>query len=255
VEAVVIVARLVHEGRPRWVRVEGDRYRLLSSPTPWSDPAIEATAHPFDPARLLEPAVPVKILAAGLNYTDHAAEMGMSRPQDPVIFMKPVSALLPPGGTIVRPRASTRVDYEAELAVVLRDRLRDASVEEAQAAIWGYTCCNDVTARDLQKRDGQWTRAKGFDTFCPLGPWLVTDFVEKGQEILCLVNGEVRQRSRLSNMMWRTAELLAFISGVMPLEPLDVVTTGTPAGIGPLAAGDEVVVSIEGIGELRNKVR
>ncbi len=250
----MIVARLMHEGRPRWAVLKGKAYHLLSSPEPWADSAVEAERFPFDPAKLLAPALPRKILAAGLNYTDHAAEMKMKRPEEPVLFMKPVSALLPPGGTIVRPPVSSRVDYEAELAVVLRRRIKDASAEDARAAIWGYTCCNDVTARDLQARDGQWTRAKGFDTFCPLGPWLVTDFEAKDQEIRCLVNGEVRQSSRLSNMMWSAAELLSFISGIMPLEPLDVVTTGTPAGIGPLKPGDEVVVSIGGIGELKNRV-
>jgi 2-keto-4-pentenoate hydratase/2-oxohepta-3-ene-1,7-dioic acid hydratase in catechol pathway len=175
--------------------------------------------------------------------------------KEPVLFLKPSSALLDPEGAILYPEASKRVDYEAELAVVLKSRLKDASPEEALKAVWGFTCCNDVTARDLQKTDGQWTRAKGFDSFCPLGPWLVTDFVEKDQKILCRVNGEVKQSAKVSQRIWNTAHLLSFVSKVMTLEPLDVLTTGTPSGIGPIQPGDVVEVEVEGIGVLKNKVQ
>jgi 2-keto-4-pentenoate hydratase/2-oxohepta-3-ene-1,7-dioic acid hydratase in catechol pathway len=256
VEVELIIARLIHGEQPRWVAIEeSETYRLFSSERPWERPDMEETRHRLNNASMLEPAVPTKILAVGLNYTDHAAEMKMQRPEDPVLFMKPVSSLLPPGGVIIRPANSIRVDHEAELAVVMKKRVRNASSAEAKEAIWGYTCCNDVTARDLQTKDGQWTRAKGFDTFCPLGPWLVTDFEEKDQEIICRVNGVVKQSSRLSCMMWKASELVSFISRIMPLEPLDVVITGTPAGIGPLTSGDSVEVFIEGIGGLVNRVR
>jgi 2-keto-4-pentenoate hydratase/2-oxohepta-3-ene-1,7-dioic acid hydratase in catechol pathway len=146
------------------------------------------------------------------------------------------------------------VDYETELAVVLKSRLRNAEPEEALQAVWGFTCCNDVTARELQKVDGQWARAKGFDTFCPLGPWLVTDFKEGNQRILSRVNGEVKQDSKISMRIWNTVQLLSFASKVMTLEPMDVFTTGTPSGIGPVKPGDVVEVEVEGIGILRNTV-
>ena len=146
------------------------------------------------------------------------------------------------------------MDYETELAVVLKKRLKNATPAQALEAVWGFTCCNDVTARDLQKVDGQWTRAKGFDGFCPLGPWLVTDFVEGNQRISTRVNGELKQDSKISMRIWNTAQLLSFTSQIMTLEPLDVLTTGTPSGIGPVQAGDVVEVEVEGIGILRNEV-
>ena len=191
-------------------------------------------------------------MAVGLNYRDHIQEMKHEDHKDPVLFLKPPSALLNPEGKILYPPSSSRVDYEAELAVVLKSRLRNATSQEALKAVWGFTCCNDVTARDLQKVDGQWTRAKGFDGFCPLGPWLETDFKEKNQKITARVNGEVKQSSKISQRTWNTAELLSFASQVMTLEPLDVLTTGTPSGIGPMEKGDVVEVEVEGIGILRN---
>jgi 2-keto-4-pentenoate hydratase/2-oxohepta-3-ene-1,7-dioic acid hydratase in catechol pathway len=197
---------------------------------------------------------PGKVICIGLNYRDHAEESGMAIPQSPLIFSKFSSCVTGPGEDIILPAASSQVDYEAELAVVLKSRLKNATPEEALKAVWGFTCCNDVTARDLQKTDGQWTRAKGFDTFCPLGPWLVTDFVEKNQKITCRLNGEVKQSAAISDRMRNTAELLSFVSKVMTLEPLDVLTTGTPAGIGPMKVGDVAEVEIEGIGVLRNQV-
>jgi 2-keto-4-pentenoate hydratase/2-oxohepta-3-ene-1,7-dioic acid hydratase in catechol pathway len=194
-------------------------------------------------------------VAVGLNYAEHLSEMGETAIHtEPILFLKPPSALLAPGGAIVLPPESERVDHETELAVVLKARLRNATVEEAHKAIWGFTCCNDVTARDLQKKDGQWTRAKGFDTFCPVGPWIDTEFTETDQAILCRVNGEERQRSTLAHRTWDSAKLLSFASHVMTLEPHDILTTGTPGGIGPLHAGDVVEIEVEGLGVLSNKV-
>lgn len=251
------IARLLHNNKPRWAMLleSGNTYRLFETDEPWKEQVFDAKSHPLRAENLLAPALPTKIVAVGLNYHDHIQEMKHEEHKDPVLFLKPVSALLNPEGSILYPSSSTRVDYEAELAVVLKDRLKDATPEEALKAVWGFTCCNDVTARDLQKTDGQWTRAKGFDSFCPLGPWLVTDFVEKDQRIQCRVNGEVKQSAKVSQRIWGTAELLSFVSKVMALEPLDVLTTGTPSGIGPVKPGDIVEVEVDGIGILRNGVK
>jgi 2-keto-4-pentenoate hydratase/2-oxohepta-3-ene-1,7-dioic acid hydratase in catechol pathway len=222
----------------------GDLYRLPAD--------VDARPHRLDPTRLLAPVQPSKIVAVGLNYRDHVKEMGHEAPTEPVLFLKPPSAVIGPGDPIRLPRQSGRVDHEAELAVVLKGRLKDATRESAKAAIWGATCLNDVTARDLQKKDGQWARAKGFDTFCPVGPWIDTEFQEADQAILCRVNGEVRQKSSLGQRLWDTLDLLVFASAVMTLEPGDVLSTGTPGGIGPLKPDDQVEVEIEGLGALRN---
>jgi 2-keto-4-pentenoate hydratase/2-oxohepta-3-ene-1,7-dioic acid hydratase in catechol pathway len=250
------IARLNHGGQPRWAELseQGESYRLFLSAEPWNDSTLDNEKQAFNIDDLLAPALPGKIVAVGLNYREHIREMESKGTQDPVLFLKPPTALLHPGGVILYPPSSKQVDYEAELAVVLKKRLKNASPEEARKAVWGYTCCNDVTARDLQKTDGQWTRAKGFDTFCPLGPWLVTDLVEAEQKITCRLNGEVKQESRISERIWNSAELLSFASKVMTLEPLDVLTTGTPSGIGPMKPGDTVEVEVEGIGILQNVV-
>ncbi len=232
----------------------GDTYRVYESNEPWADTTLDSKSYPLRSSQLLAPAIPTKILAVGLNYLDHIQEMKHEEHKDPVLFLKPPSSLLNPEGKILYPPSSTRVDYEAELAVVLKSRLRNASPAEALKAVWGFTCCNDVTARDLQTTDGQWTRAKGFDSFCPLGPWLVTDLKEGKQRITAKVNGELRQNSTLDKRIRDTASLLSFASQVMTLEPLDVLTTGTPSGIGPMKPGDKVEVEVEGIGILRNVV-
>jgi len=229
-------------------------YRYFESEEPWNDPTLDSKSYSLKPNQLLAPALPTKVVAVGLNYNDHIKEMKHEEHKEPVLFLKPASSLLAPEANIVCPKRSERVDYEAELAVVLKSRLKNATPKEALAAVWGYTCCNDVTARDLQKVDGQWTRAKGFDTFCPLGPYLVTDFPEKDQRIICRVNGEVKQSSKISMRIWNTAELLSFVSHVMTLEPMDVLTTGTPSGVGPVKPGDSVEVEVEGIGILKNGV-
>jgi len=204
--------------------------------------------------QLLAPCTPSKIVAVGLNYADHAAETENPVPAEPLLFLKPPSAVIGPAEAIVRPPISQRVDFEAELAVVIGRRARNIPVEKALDFVLGYTCGNDVTARDLQHKDGQWTRSKGFDTFCPLGPWIVTDLDPNDLAVESRINGQVRQRSRTHNLILPVAELLYHITQVMTLEPGDVVMTGTPAGIGALQPGDRVEVEIQNIGVLENHV-
>lgn len=202
----------------------------------------------------LAPCRPTKIVAVGLNCRSHAAESGHDVPPEPLLFFKPPSAVVGPLEPIVYPLLSRQVDYEGELAVVIGQRARNVSPEKAHDFILGCTCGNDVTARDLQRRDDQWTRAKGFDTFCPLGPCIVTDLDAGHLAIQTRVNGEIRQSATTADMIFSVAELIATISQVMTLEPGDVVLTGTPAGVGPLQPGDVVEVEIKGIGTLRNPV-
>jgi 2-keto-4-pentenoate hydratase/2-oxohepta-3-ene-1,7-dioic acid hydratase in catechol pathway len=205
--------------------------------------------------RLLAPVIPrSKVVCVGKNYADHAAEMGSDVPKEPVIFLKPNTSVIGPNDTIQWPRMSERVDFEGELAVVISRICKDVPAEKVNDVIFGYTVANDVTARDLQKVDGQWNRAKGFDTFCPLGPWIETEFIPGSQKIITTLNGEVKQSEPLSSMNFKIPEIIQFISSVMTLLPGDVILTGTPAGIGPMPAGAEITVLIEGIGSLSNKV-
>lgn len=234
--------------------VTGDRVRRLES-GPWEPLRLGVDVAAVDEVELLAPCCPSKIVAVGRNYAAHAAEHDAEVPVEPLIFLKPPSAVIGPGAAIVYPaHLSECVDHEAELAVVIGRRTRYVRREEAFDFVQGYTCANDVTARDLQQRDGQWTRSKGFDTFCPLGPWIVTDLDVADLAIRCLVNGEVRQQSRTSLMLFPVDELIAYVSAVMTLEPGDVILTGTPAGVSPLQLGDQVTVEIEGIGSLTNEV-
>ncbi|MGE5190140.1 MAG: fumarylacetoacetate hydrolase family protein [Gemmatimonadota bacterium] len=207
-----------------------------------------------DDVRVLAPVTPSKIVAVGLNYRDHAAEMGKKIPEEPLLFLKAPSALNDPGGDIVYPRASKRVDCEAELAVVIGRKAKDVKAKDARAAILGYTCINDVTARDLQARDGLYARAKGFDTFAPLGPWIETDLDPSALAVRCLVNGRVRQDGNTREMAATVPELVEFVSHIMTLYPGDVIATGTPPGVGPVQVGDEVRIEVEGIGALTNRV-
>lgn len=204
---------------------------------------------------LVAPVNPSKIVAVGLNYKDHAKELGMDIPEEPIIFMKPTTAIIGPEESIIYPPASKQVDYEAELAVVIKDKIRGITADQAESHIEGYTCLNDVTARDLQKKDKQWTRAKSFDTFCPIGPWIETDLDPRDVRICSYLNGELKQDSRTSDLIFSVPELVAFISGIMTLFPGDVIATGTPSGIGPMSDGDNVVIEIEGIGKLSNNVK
>jgi 2-keto-4-pentenoate hydratase/2-oxohepta-3-ene-1,7-dioic acid hydratase in catechol pathway len=190
----------------------------------------------------------------GKNYADHAAEMDSEVPSEPIIFMKPNTSVIGPSETIVWPRMSQRVDYEAELAIVISRICKEVPAEKAKDVIYGYTLANDVTARDLQKIDGQWTRAKGFDTFCPLGPWIETEFAPDTQKITATLNGEIKQSSVLSEMIFKVPQIIEFVTNVMTLLPGDVILTGTPAGIGPMPAGSSISISIDGLGTLTNKV-
>jgi 2-keto-4-pentenoate hydratase/2-oxohepta-3-ene-1,7-dioic acid hydratase in catechol pathway len=243
--------RFVHQGRPVWGRRLDGQLEVLAA-APWA--GLQATGErvALEGIERLAPAEPSKILCVGLNYKDHAAEMGHPLPEEPVLFMKPATALLDPGKAIRLPRSSQRVDYEAELAFVIGKKTGPGL--SVDGALFGFSCANDVTARDLQKKDGQWTRAKGFDTFCPLGPSLWTGVDAADLAISCHVNGQTKQQSRTSQLIFSTQRILAFVAVIMTLLPGDVVLTGTPSGIGPLAAGEQVEVRIEGLGSLINPV-
>jgi 2-keto-4-pentenoate hydratase/2-oxohepta-3-ene-1,7-dioic acid hydratase in catechol pathway len=219
------------------------------------DLKLTGTRFALDEVRLLAPILPSKVVCVGQNYADHIDEMGAQRPPEPIIFLKPSTAVCGPGDPIRRPtRISDRVDYEGELAVVIGRLCSDVPADRAGDVIFGYTCANDVTARDLQTRDGQWTRAKGFDTFCPLGPWIETGVDPVSLSLTTSLNDEVKQRSNTSHLLHDVPALVAFVSKVMTLIPGDVLLTGTPAGVGPMDNGDEVAVTIEGIGTLSNPV-
>lgn len=209
---------------------------------------------PVGQVTLLPPVQPSKIVCVGRNYAAHAAEHAAAVPTEPMLFLKPPSALIGPGEPIEIPADAGRVDHEAELVIVIGKRARHVSEAAALGVVLGYTCADDVSARDYQKKDGQWGRAKGFDTFCPLGPWINTALDPSDLAVGCTVNGETRQDSRTSLMVFSVSVLIAFISRVMTLEPGDIILTGTPEGVSALADGDRVRVSVEGIGVLENPV-
>jgi 2-keto-4-pentenoate hydratase/2-oxohepta-3-ene-1,7-dioic acid hydratase in catechol pathway len=217
-------------------------------------PNPEGEGHALDQLKLLPPVQPSKIICVGRNYAEHAAELGNEVPPEPLIFLKPPSSLIGPDDPIVYPSISQRVDHEGELAVVIGRRARNLTEENALAVVYGYTLANDVTARDLQRSDGQWTRGKGFDTFCPVGPWVDTAFDPANRQVRCLVGGEVRQDGNTALMIYSLPRVLAHVSRFMTLEPGDLLLTGTPAGVGPLRPGDVVTVEIEGLGQLSNRV-
>ena len=202
----------------------------------------------------LPPCIPSKIIAVGLNYFDHANELQMKIPDEPLIFMKPPSALIAHNDNIIYPKMSNQLDYEAELAVIIKNRIKDIEPEDVLVNILGYTCFNDVTARDLQKKDEQWTRAKSFDTFAPVGPFISTELNPDNLEIRLYKNGQLMQDSSTSNMIFKVDKIVSYISKIMTLFPGDIIATGTPPGVGQLKAGDIVEVEIEGIGVLKNKV-
>ncbi len=210
--------------------------------------------HPLPGVRLLAPVRPSKIVAVGLNYRDHAREMGKKVPEEPLLFLKAPSALNHPGADVVYPPQSARVDFEAELAVVIGRIARNVKARDASGVILGYTCLNDVTARDLQAKDGLYARAKGFDTFAPLGPWIETEIEPDALPVRCLVNGEVRQDGNTREMIASPFDLVEFVSHIMTLFPGDVIATGTPPGVGPVRVGDVMTVEVGGIGELVNRV-
>jgi 2-keto-4-pentenoate hydratase/2-oxohepta-3-ene-1,7-dioic acid hydratase in catechol pathway len=210
---------------------------------------------PWSHVTLLAPVLPTKVMCIGKNYQDHADEMGGEVPDEPLVFMKPATAVVGPNANVVHPRISGEVHHEAELAVVISRPARHIKAEDASMYIFGYTAANDVTARDLQARDGQWTRAKGFDTFCPLGPAIETELDPLERlAVICRVNGEVRQAGFTSDMVFGVAELLAFVSAFTTLLPGDVILTGTPSGVGKVEPGDVMEVEVDGIGNLTNRV-
>lgn len=209
---------------------------------------------PLDKIRLLPPVLPGKIIGVGRNYAAHAKEHGAEVPEYPILFLKPPSCLIGPGETILLPPQSQQVEHEAELVVVIGRRGRWIPPEEALRYVFGYTAGNDVTARDLQRQDGQWTRAKGFDTFGVIGPWIETELDPADLMVTCHVNGELRQMASTRDMVFNVSQLIAFASSIMTLEPGDLIFTGTPSGVGPLKPGDTVEVNVEGIGILQNPV-
>ncbi|HMC70932.1 MAG TPA: fumarylacetoacetate hydrolase family protein, partial [Mycobacteriales bacterium] len=239
----------------------------LVEQTPSGPEVAFMDGHPFGPisltgvraaladVRLLAPVLPSKVVAIGKNYADHATEMGGDVPEQPLVFLKPSTSVVGSGDVVAYPPSSSRVDYEGELAVVIGRLCRDVPESRAAEVVFGYTCANDVTARDQQATDGQWSRAKGYDSFCPLGPWIETDISPDDLRVTTTLNGEVKQDGRTAQIVHKIPALITYITSCMTLLPGDVILTGTPAGVGPMEIGDEVAVEIEGIGRLVNTVK
>jgi len=237
----------------KWGVIEASSIREMEG-DPFGHFHLTSKAKKLGEVRLHAPCIPSKIVALGLNYRDHAEEVKMPIPEKPLLFIKPSTSIIGPGDPIIYPKMSKKVDYEAELAVIIGKKAKAVPEEKAGEYILGYTCFNDVTARDLQPKDGQWTLSKGFDTFSPIGPWIVTDIDPRHLEIATFLNGERRQYSNTRNLIFGPHYLVSFISHVMTLLPGDVIATGTPSGIGRMAVGDQVDVVIEGIGTLSNTI-
>ena len=258
------IARYVHDGEVAFGVVEaGDRGPDGEEPElhvaeiaghPFGTVTFSGVRHSLESVKLLAPVLPSKVVAIGKNYAAHASEMGGEVPEQPLIFIKPSTAVTGSGDNIAYPPSSQRVDYEGELAVVIGRLCRDVPEERAAEVVFGYTCANDVTARDQQKTDGQWSRAKGYDSFCPLGPWIETDLDIADLQVTTTLNGEVKQDGRTSSIVHKLPKLIAYVTSCMTLLPGDVILTGTPEGVGPMSIGDEVAVEIEGIGRLVNTV-
>jgi 2-keto-4-pentenoate hydratase/2-oxohepta-3-ene-1,7-dioic acid hydratase in catechol pathway len=248
------IARLQRQGQTFYAALEVGAFRRIEG-LPYDGITYTGDAYAPESVKLLAPAEPRKIVAVGLNYAGHAKEMRETLLENPILFIKPGTAVLAPGESIVIPSVSQRVDYEAELAVVIGKTCKNATIETAKDYIFGYTALNDVTARDVQKKDGQWTRAKSFDTFCPFGPYIDTDFDPHSKRVQSVLNGEVMQDASTDSMIFNVNQLVAFISSCMTLLPGDVISTGTPEGIGPMQKGDMVEIRIEGLETLHNHVR
>ena len=257
--AVQHIARYAFERTLCWGRREDDVFVRLSAP-PWLGGRETGARDAVARAVLQPPVEPTKVVCVGLNYRDHIAESktavpgGLETPAEPLLFLKPPSAIVASGGVIRYPPGVERLDPEAELAVVIGRRARAVSLESALDFVAGYTCFNDVSARNYQRRDGQWTRAKGFDTFAPLGPWVAVGLVPDALDVRCRVNGEERQHGNTASLLHPVPALVRFISGIMTLEPGDVIATGTPAGVAPVVPGDVIEIEVEGIGVLVNRV-
>lgn len=230
------------------------RHSILEAAQSPLDDLKRKDFYSLEEIKILPPVQPSKVVCVGLNYRDHAEELNMDLPDEPVLFIKPSTTVIGHRDSIIYPYHSQQVDYEAELAVVIGREARFVDLEDALDFVAGYTALNDVTARDLQQKDGQWTRAKSFDTFCPLGPWIETDTDPSNQKISMKVNGAVKQNSNTKNMIFPVEELISFISHIMTLKAGDVIATGTPPGVGPMHVGDVAEVNIEGIGILQNKI-
>lgn len=245
------IVRFRNNGNAAFGAVENGVVRLVKGDIlgDWQ-PGEEAGK--LEDVQLLAPCLPSKIIAIGLNYIKHIKESGMPTPEEPLFFLKPPSAVIGPGDHIWYPQMTKQVDYEGELTVVIGRKAKRVSEESALDYVFGYTCGNDVSARDLQRKDGQWTRAKGFDTFCPLGPAIVTGIDPSGLQIATRLNGEIRQNDNTAEMIFPIPRLVSYISQIMTLQPFDVILTGTPSGVGPMKPGDVVEVEIENIGILRN---
>jgi 2-keto-4-pentenoate hydratase/2-oxohepta-3-ene-1,7-dioic acid hydratase in catechol pathway len=247
------IIRGIYRKKCFWGILERDEVRVLKN-APFAKIAYTGERLSFARVRLAAPTVPSKIVLVGLNYRDHARELGMDIPKNPILFLKPATALIAHGEVIQYPQGVARLDYEAELAVVIKKTAHCITPQEAPRYLLGYTCLNDGTARDIQKVDIQWTRAKSFDTFCPLGPWIETDFDPACARIRACLNGIAQQDSSTAEFIFSVPRLVSFVSNVMTLMPGDVISTGTPKGVGPMEAGDTIEISIEGIGTLRNRV-
>lgn len=240
---------------PAFGKIDGNEILRLSR-APWDGAEVIDDGVPVEDVTLRAPVVPSKVICIGLNYHAHvtASQSADKAPDYPLIFLKPPSAVIGPGEDIIHPAESDRVDYEAELGVVIGETARNVPKEDADEYILGLTCVNDVTARDLQKKDGQWSRAKGFDTFCPVGPWIVSDLEYRDLLVEGVLNGKVMQSGRTSQMIFDIPFLVSYISGIMTLYPGDLISTGTPAGIAPMKPGDEIEVKVEQVGTLKNRV-
>lgn len=249
----MLVLRYQHEGHAGYGALHGDVVHAIQGDIFGAHKVGEVVAK-LDEVRLLAPVRPSKIVCIGRNYRAHAAEMNADLPTEPLLFLKPPSSIIGPGDTIILPAQSSRVEHEAELVIVMGRQARDVPWNTALTYVFGCTIGNDVTARDLQRKDGQWTRGKGFDTFCPLGPWIVTNLDTAGVGIRCRVNGETRQDGHTRDLVFDVPYLVSYISKVMTLEPGDVIMTGTPAGVSQLHPGDIVEVEIDSLGVLRNPV-
>ena len=248
------ILRIRHNSAEYFARWVDQATARLWTAAPWDSGTETDRLVPIRPGSLLCPIVPSKVVCVGRNYQAHVKELGNEVPKSPLLFLKPPSALLAPGEAIELPPQSERVEHEAEIGVVIGRRVKNATLEEAKAAVFGITCVNDVTARDLQKQDVQFTRAKGFDTFCPCGPWIETDDPLAPRSVTLRVDSYARQNGHSRDMIWPIEELVRFISTVMTLMPGDLVSTGTPEGVGPLRHGDRVELEVEGVGVLTNPV-
>ncbi|MEU4519597.1 fumarylacetoacetate hydrolase family protein [Amycolatopsis sp. NPDC024027] len=251
------LARIAHPGGVAFASIEGDgddAQVLEIAEHPFGQPNFTGKRWPLADVRLLAPILPSKVIAVGRNYAKHAAEFGNDVPSEPMLFIKPSTTIIGPNAAIRRPSGIGRVDFEGELAIVIGQPVKNVPAARAASVILGYTVANDVSARDLQKSDGQWGRAKGFDTFCPIGPWIETSIDASDLSLRAEVDGELKQDGRTSGLVHRIPELVEFVSGVMTLLPGDIILTGTPEGVGPIEGGQSVSITIEGIGTLTNPV-